>query len=108
MGVARKDLPAVGDKLTLDANQDEAGYVALQYLNGSAGTVVLEGLLSTAPADDIDANWVTIKMTLHDDTTASSLAAVGIGRAVNVYSKVRARKTVGVVSCVVVLSVQTT
>lgn len=106
MSSARKDLPAVGDTLVLNCNEEEAGYVALQYISGSAGTVVLEGILSDAAADNVDANWLPITMAKNDDTAITSLAAAGIGRAINVYSKVRARKTVGVASCIVVLSIQ--
>ncbi len=104
MGFARKDLVAVGDKVVLDTPHERDSRCTLQYISG-AGTVVLEGICSEAAVDDIDANWFPISMTKPDTTVVASLLAAGIGHAENVYAKVRARKTLGGASCIVVIGV---
>lgn len=101
---ARKDLTALDSTLVADSPQEENGLVSLQWISG-AGTVVVEGILSEAAADDIAANWHILTLKKPDNTVVTALSAVGIGYAENMYARVRARKSVGAASCVVVLGV---
>jgi hypothetical protein len=105
MAYAKKDLTALNSTVVLDVPGEMNGIVSLQYHDGAAGTVVVEGTLSTdaAPAE---ADWESIKLTRADDKTeVDNLAAAGIAYAENFYNKVRARKSVGVASCFVTLGV---
>lgn len=102
---ARKDLTVLNSTLVVDPPNERDTKVSLQYLSGGAGTVELQGILSTAAADDVDANWHTITLTKPDLTTVTSLAAAGIGFAENVYARVRAKKTVGAALVNVVVGV---
>jgi len=105
MAYARKDLTALNSTLEVDSPEEKNGTVSLQYVSGGAGTVVVEGILSEAAADNVDANWHILTLTKTDNTAVASLAAAGIGYAENYYARVRARKSVGAASCIVVLGV---
>lgn len=102
---ARKDLTTLNSTLEIDDAEERNGIASLQYISGAAGTVVLEGILSEAAADNVDANWVTLTLTKPDASTVTSLAAAGIGYTENYYARVRARKSVGTASCIVVLGI---
>lgn len=105
MGYARKDLTALDSTLVLDSPEERNGVVSLQYINGAAGTVVVEGILSEAATDDVAANWQILTLKKTDNTFVTNLAAAGIGFAENYFARVRARKSVGAASCIVVLGV---
>ncbi len=102
---ARKDLTALNSTLVVDSPSEKNGTVSLQYISGAAGTVVVEGLLSEAAADDVTANWHILTLTKTDASAVTSLSAAGIAYAENYYAKVRARKSVGAASCIVILGV---
>lgn len=104
MAYARKDLTAVDSTLVIDSPDERNGTVELQWISG-AGTVVVEGILSEAAADDIAANWQILTLKKPDNTFVTNLAAAGIGYAENIYARVRARKSVGAASCIIVLGV---
>lgn len=105
MAYARKDLTALASKLEVDSPDERNGVVSLQYISG-AGTVVVEGCLSETAADRADdTNWHILTLTKNDNTAVLNLAAKGVGYAENYFASVRARKSVGAASCVIVLGV---
>ncbi len=104
MAYSRKDLTALNSTLVLDSPDERNGTVSVQYVSG-AGTIVVEGILSEAAADDVSANWHILTLTKTDNTAVALLTAAGIAFAENYYARVRVRKSVGAASCVVVLGV---
>lgn len=98
MRAGPKDLPAVNDALELDIPTDRNGAVCLQYVSG-AGTIVVEATVDNS-------TWVQLRLTDPatkadvDNRTTPGLAWCDVVG----YEKVRARKAVGVASCVVALN----
>ena len=96
MNKATKNLPAVGDLIQL-RNPGDGYYVSFQYISG-AGTVVVEG------SND---GQVWFALLLDSATTAATQAAsfTAAGGWVGVcpFEFVQARKTVGVLDCLVSL-----
>lgn len=105
MAYAKKDLTALNSTVELDVPGEINGLVSLQYHDGAAGTIVVEGTLVTdavVPAND----WEAIKLVRSDDKTeVDNLSAAGIAYGEHFYNKVRARKSVGAASCFVTLGV---
>lgn len=103
MALAQKDLAAVADVLELNLPNEEEGSIVMQMRAGGAGTVILEGTLASDPAAT---DWAALKVkNSTTDVAADNIAAVGMVYAYNPgYNKIRARKTVGVASCPIILS----
>lgn len=103
MASAYKDLTALNSTLQIDEVDESNGSVTLQYITGGAGTVVLEGTLGSGST----AEWVGLKLTnANTKVDADNAIAAGLYYAsMYGYRSVRARKSVGVASCPVWVSV---
>lgn len=103
MALAQKDLAAVGDTLEMNLPSEEEGQITCEMRAGGAGIVVLEGTLASDP---VAGDWFVLKvMNATTEIAADNIAAPGIVYAFNPgYNRVRARKTVGVASCPIILS----
>ena len=92
MAYAKKDLPGVNDELVMVLGEDENGAASLTMISG-AGTVVLEG----DPTGD--GTWVSLPV----GGTQASVAAAGAAAVSEVIGmkRIRARKSVGALACVI-------
>lgn len=100
MPICKKDLIGVGDTLEIDLPNDWAGSATFQYQSTGVGTVILEGTL-----DKIE--YTQLRITnLNTKVDADNAVAAGLYFAEYVsFLSVRARKTVGILSCPICLSV---
>lgn len=103
MALVQKNLPAVNDTIELTLPSQEEGQIGCEMRAGGAGTVVLEATFASDPAAG---DWFGLKvMNATTEIAADNIAAPGIVYAFNPgYKKVRARKTVGVAACNIILS----
>ncbi len=94
--IATKDLVAVNSVLTMDLPNDVNGALSIQYPVGSAGTIVIEASLDNVNYEIV---YVTNMNTKVDSVVISAQGMYSCEFLS--YKKIRARKTVGVASCII-------
>lgn len=100
MAWAQKDLSAVGNTLAITNPHQGFAWAHLSYDSTGVGTVILEGSIDGIQFDLL---FVTVRAT---GVGAASMTTPGLYECdVSGLAVVRARKTVGVASCIVRLSV---
>lgn len=99
MPIAFKDLAAVNDTLEIDLPNDWAGNATFQYFAAGAGTVVLEGTLDRVEYQALKITNLTTKVDADNAIAAGLFFAEYVS-----FLSVRVRKTVGVLSCPIRLS----